>query len=170
MILDPVETLMLLVEAAVAIAGFSGIVIVFGRRASGEWDRVERARFKNLLLTSFSVLFLSLLALVLLHGGASPATTWRIGSAIWSVIAIQQLVATIRNFIRIPREHPQRPSRMVPIVVIGLSIPIVLLSIGNAFALKEFWPFLAAQVWLFGLACYSFARLLFSWGHGEQDA
>jgi len=165
---DPVETLTLLVEAAVAIAGFSGVVIVFGRRATGEWTRVERARFKNLLITSFSVLFLSLLALVLLHAGASPATTWRIGSGIWSVIAIQQLVATIRNYIRIPREDPQRPGVMVPIIVLGLSVPVVFLSFGNVFALKEFWPFLTAQVWLFGVACYSFARLLFSWGHGGQ--
>ena len=161
---------MLLVEAAVAIAGFSGVVIVFGRRATGEWTRVERARFKNLLLTSFSVLFLSLLALVLLHAGASPPTTWRIGSGIWSAIAIQQVVATIRNYARLPREDPQRPGVEIPIIVLGLTVPVVLLSLGNVLALKEFWPFLAAQVWLFGLACYSFTRLLFSWGHDAQTA
>jgi hypothetical protein len=165
MSLDPVGTLMLLVESAVAVAGFSGVVIVFGRRATGEWTRVERARFKNLLLTSFSVLFLSLLALVLLHAGASPATTWRVGSGVWSAIAIQQIVVTIRNYVRIPREDPQRPGVAVPVIVLGVSVPVVVLSLGNVFALGEFWPFLAAQVWLFGMACYSFTRLLYSWGH-----
>ncbi len=35
---DPNETLYLLVEAAVAIAGFSGVIVVFGRRSEGEWS------------------------------------------------------------------------------------------------------------------------------------
>jgi hypothetical protein len=34
---DPVETLRLLVEAAVAIAGFSGVVVVFGQRLAGDY-------------------------------------------------------------------------------------------------------------------------------------
>jgi len=67
---DPIETLMLLVEAALAMAGFSGVVIVFGRRSTGVWPRVERTRFKNLLITSFSVLFLS-------SFGARSASRWR---------------------------------------------------------------------------------------------
>jgi hypothetical protein len=165
---DPVETLTVLVEASVAIAGFSGVVIVFGHRATGEWSRIERGRFQNLLLTSFSVLFLSLLMLVLLHAGTAPGTSWRIGSGIWSIIAIQRIVVTIRDFGRIPREDPQRPGIMVPITMLGVSILVVLLSLGNVFALMEFWPFLAAQVWLFGMACYSFARLLFSPGRSRQ--
>jgi hypothetical protein len=159
---DPVETLIVLVEAAVAIAGFSGVVIVFGRRATGEWSRIERARLLNLLLMSFSVLFLSLLTLVLLHAGTAPATTWRIGSGTWSVIAIQRIAVTIRNYARIPQEDPERPGIMVPTSLLGVSAIVVLLSLGNVIALKEFWPFLAALVWLFGLACYSFAQLLFS--------
>ncbi len=167
---DPVETLIVLVEASVAIAGFSGVVIVFGRRATGEWSRIERARLRNLLWTSFMVLFLSLLTLVLLHAGTAPATTWRIGSGVWSIIAIQRIVVTIRAYVRIPREDPQSPGIMVATIILGGTVLVVLLSLGNVFALKEFWPFLAAQVWLFGMACYSFARLLFSPGRGGQAA
>jgi len=165
---DPVETLNLLVEAAVAVAGFSGVVIVFGRRATGEWSRIEHDRFLNLLMTSFMVLFLSLLALILLHAGTAPATTWRIGSGIWSVIAIQRIVATIRKYVSIPREDPQRVGVLVVAMLLGSSGIVVLLSIGNVFALKEFWPFLAAQVWLFAAACYFFTRLLLSPGRGGQ--
>ena len=167
---DPVETLNLLVEAAVAVAGFSGVVIVFGRRATGEWSPIERRRFLNLLLTSFTVLFLSLLALVLLHAGTSPATTWRIGSGLWSVIAIQRIVVTIRNYVRTPREDPQRESVMVVTIAQGVSVIVVLLNLGNVLALKEFWPFLTAQVWFFAAACYFFTRLLLSPGRGGRAA
>ena len=167
---DPVETLNLLVEAAVAFAGFSGVVIVFGRRASGEWSLIERQRFLNLLLTSFMVLFLSLSALVLLHAGTAPATTWRIGSGLWSVIAIQRIAVTIRNYVRAPREDPERVGIVVVATILGGSGIVVLVSFANVFALKEFWPFLAAQVWLFAAACYFFTRLLLSQGRGGRAA
>jgi len=167
---DPVETLIVLVEAAVAIAGFSGVVIVFGRRATGEWSRIEHARIRNLLLAALSVLFLSLLTLVLLHAGTAPATTWRIGSGMWSLIAIQRLVVTIRNYARIPKEDPERPGIMVNTILFGVSAIIVSLNLGNVFALKEFSPFFAALVWFFAVTCYSFARLLFSQSRGGQAA
>ncbi len=35
---DPVESLTVIIEVAIALAGFSGIADVFGRRASGEWS------------------------------------------------------------------------------------------------------------------------------------
>jgi len=167
---DPVETLNLLVEAAVAVAGFSGVVIILGRRAIGEWSQIERERFLNLLLTSFMVLFLSLLALVLLHAGTPAATTWRIGSGLWSIIVIPRITVTIRDYVRVPREDSERVSVAVVATILGISVIIVLLSFWNAFALKEFWPFLAAQVWLFAAACYLFARLLLSPDRGGQGA
>ena len=167
---EPVETLNLIVEAAVAIAGFSGVVIAFGRRAAGEWSLVERARFRNLLLTAFLVLFLSLLMLVLLHANTTPATTWRIGSGLWSIIAIERSVATIRAYVRIPQEDPQHPGVGAVAIILGVTLLIVLLSVGNVFVLKEFWPFLTAQVWLFAAACYFFTRLLFSPGRRGPSA
>jgi p-aminobenzoyl-glutamate transporter AbgT len=41
------------------------------------------------------------------------------------------------------------------------------LGLGNLFSVQAFWPFLAAQVWLFAAACYFFTRLLISPG-GED--
>ncbi len=107
---DPVETLRILVEASVAMAGFSGVVVVFGRRAEREWSQIERARLANLLTTSFSVLFLSLTALVLLHAGTDPKITWRIGSATWSIIATYVVVLTARRAAQGPRDDPELPN------------------------------------------------------------
>ncbi len=157
---DPVETLRILVEASVAMAGFSGVVVVFGRRAEREWSQIERARLANLLTTSFSVLFLSLTALVLLHAGTDPKITWRIGSATWSIIATYVVVLTARRAAQGPRDDPERPNAAWIVLLLGLSGAFVLLSVANAVTMSEFWPFLAALVWLFALACYSFTRLL----------
>ena len=165
---DPVETLSILVEAAVAIAGFSGVVVAFGRRAEGDWSQVERARLVLLLSTSFTVLFLSLGALVLLHAGTVPATIWRIGSAIWSVIATYQVVTAARRAARVQRENSELPDVIWIVLLLGATGVFILLSVANVLTIGEFWPFLAALVWLFGLACYSFARLLLVIGGRKQ--
>jgi hypothetical protein len=157
---DPVETLMILVEASVAMAGFSGVVVVFGRRAEREWSPIERHRLANLLSASFAVLFLSLAALVLLHAGTDPTTTWRIGSAAWSIQATYQIVLTAKLAARASRDGPELPNAAWIVLLLGLTGAFALLSITNAVTMGEFWPFLAALVWLFALACYSFTRLL----------
>jgi hypothetical protein len=35
--MEPVELLTAIIEASVALLGFSGLVVALGRRASGEW-------------------------------------------------------------------------------------------------------------------------------------
>lgn len=114
----------------------------------------------NLLTTSFTVLFLSLAALVLLHAGTDPKTTWRIGSATWSVISTYEIVQTIRRAARASRDDPELSNAAWIVLLLGPTGAFVLLSVANALTMREFWPFLAALVWLFGLACYSFTRLL----------
>jgi hypothetical protein len=166
---DPVDTLKVLVEASVAIAGFSGVVVVFGRRAAGEWSLLDRGRLVVLLGTSFAVLFLSLGTLVLLHAGADETTTWRIGSTLWSIVAIQQIVSGARRFARIPRDDSERPTVATP-VLLGVTGLLVALNLANVWTLGEFWPFLTSLVWLFGVACFSFARLLLVLGSDGQAA
>jgi hypothetical protein len=167
---DPADTLMILVEASVAIAGFSGVVVALGRHADGEWSQIERGRLVLLLNTSFSVLFLSLAALVLLHAGTEPTTTWRIGSATWSIIATYQTVLAARRALQVSRDDPELPHVAWIVTVLSLTFVIILLSLANGLAMGQFWPFLAALVWLFGLACYAFARLLLAVGQSSQGA
>ncbi len=164
---DPVATLMILVEASVAMAGFSGVVVVFGRRADREWSQIERDRLANLLATTFSVLFLSLAALILLHASIDPTTTWRICSAAWTLIAIYNTVVAARRAARVSRDDPERPNAAWIVVILALTGGFALLTFANAVTMSEFWPFLAAMVWLFALACYSFTRLLLVGGRSS---
>lgn len=165
--LAPVATLGILVEASVAIAGFSGVVVVFGRREAQTWPPIDRGRFRVLLSTRFGVLFLSLVTLVLLHAGVGSATTWRIGSMLLALIAIHEVTSHFRRVSHVPSDEPQRPNTAILVILIGRTLTAFVLNLGNAFVLGEFWAFLAGQVWLFGLACYSFAQLLLGQGRVE---
>ena len=80
------------------------------------------------------------------------------------MISIERIVVTLRNYFWVHREDPQQPGVGVVITILGGSAIVTLLSLGNVFAFKEFWPFLAAQVWLLGVACYAFAQLLLAPG------
>jgi hypothetical protein len=159
-VLDPVGTLILVVEASVALAGFSGVVVALGDRAVGDWSKYERTRLTNLLTASFVALFLSLGAIALLHAGVSDSLTWRLASLSWSPIAQGAALVAVRRFLRTPETEPGRPGRTV-FLIIQISVSaVVLLQLFNAVVLAEFWPFLVALIETFGLACYSFVRLL----------
>lgn len=67
--LDPVDSLQLMVEADLALAGFAGIVSAVSRPGLGHLTPLHRMRLVNLLGCSLVPLLLSLCALVALAGG-----------------------------------------------------------------------------------------------------
>ena len=82
--MDQVELLTAIIEASVALLGFSGLVVALGRRASGEWSPVEKLRLINLLGTGVILLGCTLLALTLLSAGLSHAVVWALSSVAWA--------------------------------------------------------------------------------------
>jgi hypothetical protein len=82
------DTLALLAEIAVALAGFSSIVVVFGGRAEGRWSEADLARLSVLVGGSLAVLFFALLptAIRLLRGGEPMA--WAGSSALFATYLI----------------------------------------------------------------------------------
>ena len=83
---EPAETLSLFAELSVALAGFSGIVIVLGRRQSGQLSRLELRRLANLFTSALLTLLTSLSALTLLHAGMPEVIVWRAVSAAWTFV------------------------------------------------------------------------------------
>ena len=159
---------MLLGEAAVALAGFSGVVVVFGRRSAGEWSELERTRLVNLLVSAFEVLFLSLGALLLLHAHVAPAITWRIGSGATLLLIAYQSIELVRRLRTISTDDPEVSGMGLRVFFASGHVVVVLLSLANVVVLEEFWPFLAALIWSLGLGCSAFARLLLFIGRGRQ--
>ena len=67
-----------LAEVAVAITGFSSLVIIF-RGSSADWSRLDYVSFSFVLTWSIGCIFLSLLPLILVEFEISVATASRIG-------------------------------------------------------------------------------------------
>ncbi len=151
-----------LAEVAIAIAGFSGIVAVFGRRSSGHWSPAERDRLIGLLVMSFTALLFCVVPFVLLSIPVSESTCWRSLSLLLAISRIGSIRVVLRN--ALGALGTPRSEREVSLVLSGIFIIgdfLVFASLlANAFALGVVWPYLAAIIWTLTQAALLFARLV----------
>ena len=156
--MDQVELLTAIIEASVALIGFSGLVIALGRRSSGEWSVIDKTRFTNLLTTGFISLACALIALILLSAGLSHAIVWSSSSVVWVVLVMPVVMWTVSRMVRNPEEATLSWSYTgVSLAVLGATAAV---QVANAAYLAEFWPFFLglAVVLLIGITL--FFRLL----------
>lgn len=151
-----------LAEVAVAIAGFSGIVSVFGRRSAGQWTTAERNRMLALLVLSLTALLFCLLPFVLLAIPVSESTCWRS----LSLVAVVPRVAFLARLLPVAVEASRlaRREREVSLVVsasflVG-DLLVIAALLANGLALGVAWPYLAMILWVLAEASVSFARLV----------
>jgi len=78
-------TLSTFAEVGIALAGFSGVVVVLGRRAVGEWIPLDRFRAITLLTLSLLLVVFSLLPLVLEPLGLAELTSLRLCNGLFAV-------------------------------------------------------------------------------------
>lgn len=155
--ISPAETLIVMIEAAAALAGFAGIVATLRRE---RWTELDHLQIKNLLSCAFSALFVSILALLLLHAEVAEQLTWRILSATWVIVG---LVATIQNgfaYRQVQKASDQNVIFAANLLWFGSALGVIALQVYNTLVTAAFWPVLVGISWLFGLTCYSFWRLL----------
>jgi hypothetical protein len=63
--LQSAELLQTVAEVSIAFAGFTSVVAVLGRHATGEWTEIDRFRLSVMLSTSLAALHFASLPLVL---------------------------------------------------------------------------------------------------------
>ena len=156
------DTLIAVVEVAIAFAGFSGIVSVFGRRSASEWSLGDRHRLSNLLRASFIALFVAFFALLLLGAGLPERRTWAISSAVW---ALCWLVLAGNSFYRTTAaiRSGEVPARAMYLrVMLVASVAFTLLQVANAVYLQTFWAFLSGLLFALAVAASQFVRLLYA--------
>jgi hypothetical protein len=149
------DTLVLIAELAVAIAGFSGVVVALEGRGVGEWSATQRFNLRVLLQVSALTIFFSIFPLILERAIEQPVS-WRI--ALWAYGLVH--LADIISFIAI------RPPGVVGIrrvaQLVGLALAIVSLSVaafGSFLATEIFY--LSMLVWHLGVSAMGFASLIF---------
>jgi hypothetical protein len=155
---EPVELLTAVIEASIALIGFSGLVIVLGHRSLGEWTVGDKLRLTTLLATGFIPLATTLIALILLSAGISDAVVWASSSAVWVVLLVPFAVWAFASATRMPEE----PTRSWSYIggILALTTAAAALQVANAVYITQFWPlFLALAVSLL-IGITLFFRLL----------
>jgi hypothetical protein len=160
--MTPGDALSIAVQVAVALAGFTGVVVVFGSAAVHEWRPLDKLRLRLLLTTSTLPLALSLLAILLLTTGLREDAIWRIVSAVSVCVFSTAGFVVQRKFRRLGSVEVSRlPGTRVVFYSTGLTgATTMVLMIYNVFALGAFWPFFSAIVISMLASVLQFVRLI----------
>ena len=158
---DPHDTLAIFAEISIALAGFSGIVIAFGRRSAGSLSALELRRLSNLFTLSGLSLIVSLVGMALLHLNLDDHTTlWRWGSGLIFVLATPWLIRDVVAVYRL--EEAEKATVSVPLVIFFDSAAAAMLALQywNWLYLHESWPFFVALVLIITGAFQQFILLV----------
>ena len=157
--MDFSEVLVGLAEIAVALAGFTGIVVVFGSRSVGSWLPGDRLRLGFLLEASLTAGGFALLALVLYSSIQSAGHAWATVSVLWSLYMLYSLY-TSRQRIGKDLEQHHDIDKTANRIVFVLFSALIVAQLVNALWWREFAPVLAALVLNLAGAAMQFARLI----------
>jgi hypothetical protein len=155
--MNATDLLTTLAELGVALAGFSGIVVVVGARPAGVWSAREQVALSVLLAASGGVIVWSIVPLLLLTAEVPGRSVWLFSSGSWFVGDIATTVVRIRQFARQPEAMAQGWGFNI-LSLLGetaaLAVQLANLWLGVA------WPHLAAVSWHLALSFLVFVRLL----------
>ena len=144
------------IEAAVGIAGFSGIVAAVGRRREGRWDPVDSLLLRVLLLATGVAILFSFLPFALVEL-MEPRLVWRILSALLAVWVLG--IAIVRTRQGIQLGVARRVGMGNPFLLIGALVVFSLL-LANALWLGSSSLYLVAVLWQVTIAFIAFVYLL----------
>lgn len=162
--LNPVETLLAIAEIATALAGFSGVVVVFGSRSQGSWHAGDRMRLSFLLEASLAAGGFALLTLLLLNTTGDEGLAWTAAGAIWVLYTVYSLASSRRRIRRNLESHDD-VDRVANRLVTGLFVILMVLQVANALLWQAFAPLLAALILNLAGAAMQFTRLIRSAFH-----
>jgi hypothetical protein len=161
--LEAFDTLLTLAEVSLGLAGFAGIVVVFGR-GPGELAPADSFRLLALVGCSLGTLFLSLIPIALGFVGVPEPALWQWSSAMLIAVAVP---AHLFAFSRIRRDAAAI-FEVVPVYLLPFGAFLFLANfvaqICNALGVgwsPSFGVYLFGLLLYLGFAAVQFARMLF---------
>ncbi len=127
------ETLHAIAGIAIALMGFTGIVVVLGGRSGREWTPVETISVRTLLETSVTALFGSFLPILLAYVWESEGGVWRLSNALLAAGHLANMVAYLVRARRLPgvRVSTRRPGEAIALAIgIGFIFAHILTAAG----------------------------------------
>jgi hypothetical protein len=163
--MEVAETLELLAELSIAVLGFSGVVAVLGRRASGDWADLDRYRFRAMVRVAALVLVLSLLPFPFRSAGFTESSIWGWSSGIGTLLYALFLVSYLQQYYRKRASLWADPTVSKPAHIynffVSLAAPLLLgLNAADIVFERSATPYLVASLLLFGVSIVLFLRLL----------
>jgi hypothetical protein len=143
-----------IVEVAIGLAGFAGIIAAVRQGRVSRWPLASRLLLEMLLVGSASAIGFALLPFVLAEAQIPEPRIWWIGSV--AILIWQSSLAVFRT-VQFRRGGEVR--RMSPVVLIWL-VGIISTQVLNLF-LSTAWPYLIGVLGFLGNAFFFFWMLLF---------
>ena len=161
--MEAFDTLLTLAEVSLGLAGFAGIVVVFGR-GPGALAPADSFRLLALVGCSLGTLFLSLIPIALASLGLPEPTLWQWSSAMMLAVAVP---AHLFAFSRIRRDAAAI-LEVVPVYLLPfgalLFLANLIAQICNALGVgwsPSFGVYLLGLLLYLGFSATQFARMLF---------
>jgi len=148
------------IEVAISLAGFSGIVAAVGRRGAGHWSKGDQLLLRILLTSSGAVLLFAFLPFTMIDA-IDPSTVWRILSGLLATWLLgigvyrsrQGSAAGIRG-----RFGLRNPYYLIPTIAV-----VFMLSL-NALWLGSSSLYIVGLLWITAIPFWTFVSLLLnSW-------
>jgi hypothetical protein len=155
------DILQTLAEVAIALTGFTGIVVALRGRAGESLSGFAFVRFRILLVASLAAVAFALLPFLLHHAGLPSNALWSTCSGVVAVFMVPIAVHDIRANREYADVMPAIDRQIVPLLGL-LGSALALAQIANVFVLHAFAPYLAAPMWFVGFSAFQFCRLLLS--------
>ncbi len=147
-----------LAEVAIAIAGFSGIVVALQNRTV-DWSETDKLRFSALLQVSFESVFFSFVPIVLYLMHPSEPFVWRWSSGLWLVYIACIVAYRVPQLLRVSAPGSDTSKAAVGFLFSHFCTS-VLLQVANVVWLRVSWPHVVTVILGMLLAFALFVRLL----------
>jgi hypothetical protein len=155
--------LALFAELGAAFAGFIAIFLIFARR-EGRFSPADSLRIESIVLASFSVVFYSLIPLVLARAVSDEAMLWRAASLVALVSGLLEGSVVARRQLALSPEERATVGAGHSLVTWGLFGVAAILFSWNAIGLTDSpaaWPYLASLACILGIAAMNFVTIAF---------
>lgn len=160
--IDPGEALGTSAQVAVTLAGFAGVVVVFGKRTVHEWSQVDKFRLRLLLTFSALPLAFAVIGMLFLATSMPDPVVWQWCSVVVFLLLLGIAVGLARTFTAFARHDLENAGASRSIFYGGMiaGFAMTLLQLFNVFVWCDFWPFFAAIVLSILASTLQFVRLI----------
>ncbi|NER10428.1 hypothetical protein SAMN06265375_10124 [Muriicola jejuensis] len=159
--MENADQLLTLIQVAIAVAGFAGIIGTFQFKKGEIIRRGDAVGLAVVVNTGLMSAFYSTLPLLLMNFDINESTVWAISSGMTCIIYAYfsiDIATRLKNF-----KTYKSFNKIIIYLLFVVGFLIIAINFLNAFNIvfkREFGPFYISLIYSLGLVCYMFSRLL----------